>query len=302
MSDDYSSLRNIYKEGQPPVISVAVGQDRELIRTIKEAYREGLAEAILVGDKVLIEELLEEEGFSSSIPILHESNQEVACMKAVELVEKEEAHMLMKGLVNSGIFLNAILKGEGQKESKGFLSHLAGFQIPGYNRILYFSDGGMNINPGLYEKEKIITNGIKALHRLGISIPKVAVLVANEKLDPKVKASSDAVALFNMWEWGKFPGCILEGPITMDVAMSKEAAVHKGINSRIAGEADLFIVPDIQAGNMVGKALIYGGGAKMAGVILGAGYPVIMTSRAENTEGKLNSIALARALNITPKE
>jgi len=216
--------------------------------------------------------------------------------KRVQLVKSGEADLLMKGLVNSSVFLRAVLKEEKEGSGQVFLNHLASFQVPGFNRLLFFSDGGMNIAPGVKEKQRIVLNAVEALHRLGIAIPKVAVLTANEKIDEKMPATVDAANLAAMWAKGEIPGCILEGPMTMDVALSRDAAVHKGIDSRIAGEADLFIVPDIEAGNMVGKTLIYCAGAKMAGVILGADYTIIMTSRAENAEGKLNSIALAAAI------
>jgi phosphate butyryltransferase len=293
---DYAGIRKALKSAKPPIVSVAVAQDREVIRTIMAAYEEGLARAVLVGESERIEEILGEEGISSPIPIVHESDEEAACRKAVQLIKSGEADLLMKGLVNSSIFLRAVLKEEKAGGRQAFLSHLAAFQIPGYDRLLFFSDGGMNIAPDVKEKQQIILNAVAALHRLGIALPKVAVLTANEKVDEKMPATVDAANLAAIWAKGEIPGCIIEGPITMDVALSKDAAVHKGIDSKIAGETDLFIVPDIEAGNMVGKTLIYCAGAKMAGVILGADYPIVMASRAENAEGKLNSIALAATI------
>lgn len=297
MLHDYTQIRESLKSGKPPVISVAVAQDREVLHTIKLARDEGLAGAILVGDRGQIERIMGEEGISSPAPIIHETDDEAACRIAVELVKSGDADLLMKGLVNSSIFLRAVLRGEKDSGSKGFLSHLAVFQIPGHSRLIFTSDGGMNVAPGLEEKKQILINGVKALHSLGIELPKVAILAANEKVDPKIPATADAAALVKMWEEGEIPRCLLEGPVAMDVALSKDAAIHKGIDSRIAGEVDLFIVPNIEAGNMVGKTMIYFAGAKMAGLILGAQYPIVMTSRAENAEGKLNSIALAAAIS-----
>ncbi|NLT47965.1 MAG: phosphate butyryltransferase [Clostridiales bacterium] len=297
MLHDYTQIRESLKSGKPPVISVAVAQDREVLHTIKLARDEGLAGAILVGDRGQIERIMGEEGISSPAPIIHETDDEAACRIAVELVKSGDADLLMKGLVNSSIFLRAVLRGEKDSGSKGFLSHLAVFQILGHSRLIFTSDGGMNVAPGLEEKKQILINGVKALHSLGIELPKVAILAANEKVDPKIPATADAAALVKMWEEGEIPRCLLEGPVAMDVALSKDAAIHKGIDSRIAGEVDLFIVPNIEAGNMVGKTMIYFAGAKMAGLILGAQYPIVMTSRAENAEGKLNSIALAAAIS-----
>lgn len=297
MLHDYTQIRESLKSGKPPVISVAVAQDREVLHTIKLARDEGLAGAILVGDRGQIERIMGEEGISSPAPIIHETDDEAACRIAVELVKSGDADLLMKGLVNSSIFLRAVLRGEKDSGSKGILSHLAVFQILGHSRLIFTSDGGMNVAPGLEEKKQILINGVKALHSLGIELPKVAILAANEKVDPKIPATADAAALVKMWEEGEIPRCLLEGPVAMDVALSKDAAIHKGIDSRIAGEVDLFIVPNIEAGNMVGKTMIYFAGAKMAGLILGAQYPIVMTSRAENAEGKLNSIALAAAIS-----
>mgnify|MGYP003821782785 CR=1 FL=1 len=296
LNGDFKLIRDSLNNEKPIVISVAAAGDREVIRTVKAAGDAGLAEAILVGDREDIKKLLNEEDVSFTVSIEHETDEEAACRKAVGLVKTGEAGLLMKGLVYSSIFLRAVLQGEKETGSEVFLSHLAAFQIAGFNRLLFCSDGGMNIAPGLAEKVRIIANGVEGLHRLGIAVPKVAVLAANEKVDSKVPASVDAAAIAEMWKEGQFSDCLLEGPVAMDVALSKEAAFHKNINSRIAGETDFFIVPDIQAGNMMGKALIYCAGAKMAGLILGAEYPVVMTSRAENAEGKLNSVALAAAI------
>ncbi|GAB1476766.1 bifunctional enoyl-CoA hydratase/phosphate acetyltransferase [Bacillota bacterium] len=296
MTEDFAQLGRRVIFSSLPVISVAVAHDKEVIRTIKAAVSEGLAEAILIGDKGKIEELIGEEKISSPVSIEHEADEEAACRKAIGLIKEGKADMLMKGIVNSSIFLKAVLEDEKKNGKGGFLSHMAAFQVPGFKRLLYFSDGGMNIAPDLEAKKNIIINGINGLHRLGIPCPRVAVITANENVDSKIPASVHAAELSKMWKDGAFPDCILEGPVTMDVALSKEAAVHKGINSKVSGETDLFIGPDIQAGNIVGKVLIYCARAKMAGVILGASYPIVMTSRAENAEGKFNSIALAAAL------
>lgn len=301
MPEDFTKLRKYAYGASLPVISVAVAQDREVIRTVKAAIAEGLAEAILVGDREQIEKLIEEEDIAFPISIEHEDEPEAACNKAVQLIRAGKADMLMKGIINSSVFLKAVLEDEKKNGNGGFLSHMAAFQIPGFNKLLFFSDGGMNIAPDLDGKKGIVINGVRGLHQLGKSCPKVAVITANENVDPKIPASVDAAQLAKMWDDEIFPECILEGPVTMDVALSREAALQKGIKSKVAGETDLFIGPDIQTGNIVGKTLIYCAGAKMAGVILGASYPIVMTSRAEDAEGKLNSIVLAAALTVRGK-
>ena len=178
--------------------------------------------------------------------------------------------------------------------SGGILNHVAAFEIPGGRKLVFHTDGGMNIAPNLEEKRQILWNTITALHRLGIEQPKVAVLAANEQVNPKMPATVDAKALVEMAD--EFPSCIIEGPVAMDVAVSADAAAHKGIASRIAGDADIFLVPTIEAGNLLGKSLVYYAGAKIAGVVLGATHPIVMVSRADDAQAKLHSIALASLL------
>ena len=216
MFHDYTQIRESLKCKKPPIISVAVAQDREVIETIKAVCEEGWAEAVFVGDKERIERILGEEEISSPAPIIHEADEEAACQRAVQLVKCGEAGLLMKGLVNSSVFLRAVLQGEKATDGGGFLSHLAAFQVPSFHRLLFFSDGGMNIAPDLEGKKRIILNAVEALHRLRVAFPRVAVLTANEKVDQKMLATVDAAALSDMWNKGEIPGCLLEGPITMD--------------------------------------------------------------------------------------
>ncbi|MDK2822434.1 MAG: phosphate butyryltransferase [Clostridia bacterium] len=274
-------------------ISVAVAQDKDVLEAIKLAMDAGLANAILVGDKREITEMLEEIGFSSDIPVIDEPDINKAALKAVSLVKRGEAQILMKGLINSSDFLKAVLDpGDGLRTGR-LISHLAAFEVPGQDRLIFHTDGGMNIAPDLQQKKDILTNAILALNAMGIEKPNVAVLTANEKVNPKMPATVDAQALVEMWEAGEFPPSVVEGPIALDVAVSSEAAKHKGIISKITGQVDLFLMPNIETGNACGKTLIYYAGAKMAGLVLGAANPIVMTSRAETAIGKLNSIALA---------
>jgi phosphate butyryltransferase len=274
-------------------ISVAVAQDKDVLEAIKLAMDAGLANAILVGDKREITEMLEEIGFSSDIPVIDEPDINKAALKAVSLVKRGEAQILMKGLINSSDFLKAVLDpGDGLRTGR-LISHLAAFEVPGQDRLIFHTDGGMNIAPDLQQKKDILTNAILALNAMGIEKPNVAVLTANEKVNPKMPATVDAQALVEMWEAGEFPPSIVEGPIALDVAVSSEAAKHKGIISKITSQVDLFLMPNIETGNACGKTLIYYAGAKMAGLVLGAANPIVMTSRAETAIGKLNSIALA---------
>jgi len=199
----------------------------------------------------------------------------------------------MKGLVNSGDFLKAVVNNEVGLRTGRVLSHMTAYEIPGAKKLVFFSDGGINIAPKLNEKRDILANAISALNALGIHQPNVAILAANEVVNSKMPATVDAKELAAEYVGQNPLVAIVEGPIAMDVALNSDAAKHKGITSKIAGNVDLFMMPNIEAGNITSKALIHYANFKIAGVILGATHPVVMVSRADSAEAKLYSIALA---------
>ena len=289
----FDALREKAAQMPRKIIAVAAAHDEEVILTVAEAYKKGIANFILVGDKTRIRELVQKHEVNFDFAVIDERDEKEAALKAAELVRTGKADVLMKGLLNSNVFLKAVLdENRGLKTGK-LLSHLAAFEIPACAKLAFHTDGGMNTLPNLESKKQIIANALAALNKLGIAEPKVAVLAANELVSEKMPSTVDAATLVAAVQKGELPSCSIEGPIAMDVALSKEAAGHKGIASKISGEVDLFVMPNIEAGNMVGKTLLYAAGAKMAGVILGGAKPVVMTSRSENAEGKLNSILLA---------
>ena len=277
----------------PLPLVLAAAQDEEALRALKAACEAGLAQPMLVGDEALIRPLLARVGLPSSIPIVDEPDPAQAAVAAAKAVNGTKSGILMKGLVNSSDFLRAVLHPECGLRTGRLLCHLAAFEVPGDRKLVFHTDGGMNIAPNLAEKKDILASALLALTDLGISCPKVAVLTANEVVSPKMPATVDAQALAEMNRRGEIGPAIVEGPIAMDVALSREAAAHKGIRSEVAGDVDLFMVPGIEAGNLLGKALIYCAHAKSAGVILGATHPVVMVSRADSAAAKLHSIALA---------
>lgn len=293
MYSNYSQILEKIKSRGPVVISVAVAQDKEVLAAIKLAQDAGIAQAILVGDAPLITLLLEEIGLAVDTQIIHEPDPLKAALQAVSLVRDGKAQVLMKGLINSSDFLRAVLNKEVGLRTGRQLSHLAAFQVPGQKKLIFVTDGGMNIAPTLLEKKNILTNAMLALHAMGITNPHVAVVAANEVVNSKMPVTVDGENLAQMSQNGELPAGIVEGPIALDVAISPEAAGHKGIESKISGTVDLILVPTIETGNILGKALIYYANGKMAGIVLGATHPIVMTSRAETPEGKLNSIALA---------
>ena len=274
-------------------ISVAVAQDHAVLEGVKAAYDYGIIDAILVGDADEIRRLSRDVGLPEDIQIVNEPDHDAAALAATSLVRNKKAQVLMKGLVNTSDFLRAVLNKEQGLRSGRLLNHLMGFEIPGEKKLVFHTDGGMNVCPNLEQKKEILINSVEALQRMGIDTPKVAVLTANEQVNPKIPATVDAAALV---EWSKTPGaprCIVEGPIAMDVALSPEAAKHKNIDSKISGNADLFLVPSIEAGNFIGKTLVYYAKAQVGGLVLGATSPIVLVSRSDTAESKFNAIALS---------
>jgi len=213
--------------------------------------------------------------------------------KSVRMVSSGEADLLMKGLVKTSSLLKAVLDKEWGLRTGSLLSHLFLFEIPNLERrVIGISDGGMNTYPDLSAKAKIIENAVACYHKIGIPQPKIAALAAVEAVNPEMQATLDAAALAKMNERGQIRGCIVDGPLALDNAISEESARIKGINSPAAGNADMLLVPDIESGNFIGKVLLYMTGGKGAGVILGARKPIVLTSRFDSMQTKLLSIAL----------
>lgn len=203
------------------------------------------------------------------------------------------AQVLVKGRVNSSDFLKPVLNKELGLRTERKLSVLSCYDVSSEKKLLFLSDGGMIIAPTLEDKIDIILNAVPVLHRMGINNPKVAILAANEQVNPRMPATMDAYKICQMAQEGKLPKGIYEGPIAFDVAMRPEAAAAKGIKSTVSGDVDLFIVPNIETGNCLGKAIGYFAKGDMAGLVLGATNPIVMSSRGGTIKGKLASIAWA---------
>ena len=281
-------------KGRGPIrVAVAAAQDPEVMEAIQAGIQANLIEAILVGDASLIGPMAKALGITAQVRIVHEMDMAEASLLAAGCVRNGEAQVLMKGLVNSSTFLKAALDAERGLRSGRLLSHLVAMEIPGAPKLSFFTDGGMNIAPNLEEKKQILANAVEAMIQMGVEVPRVAVLCANEQVSPKMQATVDAQALVEAWEAGAFPDCIVEGPIAMDVALSPLAAQHKGLHSQISGDVDLFLMPNIEAGNMVTKVLLHYTASKFGGVIVGATHPIVMVSRSNTAADKLNAIAMA---------
>lgn len=294
MAKSFNDLLELAKKKGPKKISVAVAEDEDVLQAIKMAVELGIVEAILVGDKDKIEDIAKRIDFNlKNVRIIDEKDNVNATRIATELVSSKNADILMKGLVDTSTILKQVLDSEIGLRTDKIISHVAVFDIPTYHKIFIVTDAAMNIAPDLQQKKEIIENAVSLARSLDIEMPKVAVLAAKEKVSKKMIATVEASELAQMNKRGEIKDCIVDGPFALDNAVSKESAKIKGIESEVAGDADILIAPDIEAGNVLYKSLTFLGNAKSAGLIVGTSAPIVLTSRADNEEAKLNSIALA---------
>lgn len=275
-------------------VAVAVAQDEPVLEAIRDAKKNGIADAILVGDKGEIIKIAENIGMNiDEYEILDEKDVNKAAIETVKLVSSGKADMMMKGLVDTATFLRAVLNKEVGLRTGKQMSHIAVFEVPGYDRLLFVTDAAFNMYPELKEKVDIVKNAVQVAHALENDMPKVAPICAVEVVNSSMLATLDAANLSKMNERGQIKGCIIDGPLALDNALSKEAAAHKKISGPVAGEADILLMANIEAGNAVYKCLTYTTESKNGGLLMGAAAPVIVTSRADSPETKMNSIALA---------
>ncbi|HQE65692.1 MAG TPA: phosphate butyryltransferase [Bacillota bacterium] len=294
MIKTFKEIIETAKAKGPKTIAVAVAQDPEVLSAVNAAKKLGIAEAILIGDREEIIKASEECGIDiGTYEIIDIKDKNEASRKAVEMVSGGKAHIVMKGIVDTAIVLKAVLDENIGLRTGNVLSHVAVFEVPGYDRLFYVTDPAMILAPNLTQKKQIIENVVQVANALGNYNPKVAVLAAVEKVNPKMQATLDAAELVKMNESGELKGCVVGGPFALDNAISVEAARHKGVTHPVAGLADVLLVPFIEVGNVLYKSMVYYAGSKVAGVLVGAKAPVVMTSRADSDEAKLNSIAIA---------
>jgi phosphate butyryltransferase len=293
MIKNFEELIEIAKQQPKMTLSVAVAQDDEVLIAIDAARKLGIVDAILVGDKEKIEEIAEIAGINiSEYEIIDCKNLNEAARTAVSLVSQGKADFLMKGLIGTADILKAVLDKEIGLRGGGLLSHVMAYSLPTYHKMVFLTDGGMVTYPDLGQKVQLVNNAVKVVKALGVTPINVVPLCAVEVVNPDMQATLDAAALTKMNQRGQIKGCVIDGPLALDGAISKEAAKHKGINSPVAGEADILLVPNIESGNLLGKSMTYFANGKSAGIIMGAKCPIVLVSRADTHEAKLNSIAL----------
>lgn len=297
MIESIDSLLSCAKKQGKRKIAVACAHDNHVLRSIYDLHKANVVDAILIGSENKIRQIAQDHKIDlSEYQILNVEDKNEACRLAVTLAKKGEAHAVMKGLVDTSIILKAVLDKDIGLRCAKHLSHVALFEIPGFERLLLVTDSAMNIAPDLEAKKDIIANSVLVANAIGIKKPVVACLCAVEKVNPKMPATVDAAELVRANNAGELEHCTVIGPVALDNAISVEAAKHKGITDPNAGYADILLVPNIETGNVLYKSLVYLARSKVASLIVGAKVPVIITSRADNVQSKVHSILFALAL------
>ena len=289
----FAELLEAAKLKGPKTIAVAAGHQAEVMLAGLDAETAGLAEVVLVGDGTMIRQIAAEQDFDiSRMEVIHHPQPQEAAWQVMKLVSDGRADIAMKGKVETSDFLRAALSKDLGLRTGRLFTHVAVFQIPEFDRLIFISDAGVVVAPDLEQKVQIVQNAIHVAHSLGISQPRVAVLAATEVVNPKIPTTLDAANLSKMADRGQIKGGLVDGPLALDNAISPESAQIKGIKSEVAGYADILIAPDIEAGNVLAKAITYFAQGEMAGVVVGARCPLILPSRSDTREAKLVSLAL----------
>jgi phosphate butyryltransferase len=293
-------IEKVQENGMKRRVAVAAADDEHTLEAVFKAKKDGIVEPILIGNQSEIQKVLSIlQADLEAKSIIHVADAPSAARKAVELIHENQADFIMKGKIQTSDLLKAVVNKENGLGTGKIMSHLVLHEIPGYHKLLAVTDGGMMMYPNMQEKKQILENAVSVYKALGYDCPKVAVLTAVESINPKMPETVDAYHLKQMNQEGQIIGCLVEGPISYDLAMSKESAKIKGFVSLVTGDADILVVPNINVGNILGKALVYSAGAKMAGFIVGAKVPIVLTSRGSSSEEKYLSLVLS-ALAVSP--
>ncbi|MCD8046204.1 MAG: bifunctional enoyl-CoA hydratase/phosphate acetyltransferase [Clostridiales bacterium] len=281
---------------EPKRVVVAAAGDAHTLEAIKEAVDEGIVVPVLVGDKAKIQEIAGEIGLTVAEEDIYDVPDVVeAAQKAVALIREGKGDFIMKGKLETAQILKPVVNKETGLGTGRVMSHFVLDEIPNYHKLIVTTDGGMMTYPTLEQKKDIIVNTVETLKALGYENPKIACVAAVEKVNPKMPETVEADALKQMNLNGEIKDCIVEGPISLDIALSKEIADVKGFDSPVAGDADVILVPNIQVGNILGKSITVIAGGNMAGFIVGAQVPIVMTSRGSSAKEKYLSLVLAAA-------
>lgn len=285
---NFAELKASLGQQKRRTAAVVCAHDETTLKAVEQCRDQ--VDAVLIGDGKKIRAL-------TDLPceIIPEEDMLTAAYKGVELIREGRADFLVKGKLDTSLILKAVVNKEHGLRTGRLMSHLAFLELPGYDRLVVLTDSGMVIRPTLDQKKEILLNAVETLRRMGYEEPMVGLLAAVEKVNPQMPETLDAAELTRLNREGELPGCYVEGPLSYDILMSPESAEKKGYASRIVGNADILMVGDMATGNILGKALTVTAKGRMAGIIVGAGAPVALTSRGSKLEEKVNSILLAAA-------
>ena len=294
---NFEEMVSVARQHGPVRVGVVAAHDPEVLKAVGRAHQEGSVQATLVGDWPAIEAYAAQTGVDlNGMTVAHEPDPGQAARKVVDLVRNGRADVVVKGQIKTSNLLSAVLNRHVGIRGRGLLTHVGIFELPGMDRLIYLSDSGVVVYPDVYQKLEIINSVVAVAHLFGVAEPKVAILAASETVHPKIPASIDALALSKMAEQGWVEGAIVDGPLGLELAISPEAAQLEESDSPIAGLADVLIVPNVEAGNIVAKGLLYFARARMAGLVVGARVPIIISSRADSAETRYLSLAMAVVL------
>jgi len=289
-----SHFEKLAKQTPIKKLIVACAEDENVLKAVIECYQNNFVEPILFGNTIKIKFLLKKLNIENyNIEIIDFPNPEQAASKAVEYVKNNSNSILMKGLVKSNVLLKKIIKKDTGLLTGKLLSHIGLVESPYYHKILGITDGAININPKIHHKIEIIKNAILFFNKLGYQQPKIAVLGAIEKKNEKIESTVHAAEIKNYFIKNNIKNCLIDGPLALDNAISHAAAESKKIKSEVAGDADILVTPNIDAGNILYKSLNFLGGSTTAGVIIGGSSPIVFTSRADSHKTKYMSVILA---------
>lgn len=275
---------------RPKRIAIAQADGQELFLALYDAQKQGLCTPLFIGQQNKIEHLAEKSSITG-FEVIHAETPEDAAEKAVRAISEKRAELIMKGTVATSTLMKAVLADKGGLRRENFLSHITLFETAD-GSFLGVTDGGLNISPDLKAKISILNNAVTLFHTLGVEKPRVAVLSAVEVINPKIPSTMEAAALAQMAARGQIQGAIVDGPLALDLAVSSRACALKGVKTPIEGKADILLVPDLVSGNILGKSLIHMAGFAGGGIIMGASCPIILLSRADSAQERLNSIIL----------
>jgi len=298
MIRDFGELEALALERPPRKVALAMAEEADVLIAVVRAMEKGIVHPILVGDPDEIRRIAREEGLDlKDAPIVDARGEKDCAARAVELVREGEANCLMKGKTATSTIMKAVLNKETGIRGDSILSHVAVLNPPTYHKLLVATDSAMNIAPDLEGKISILNNALEVSRKLGVECPKVAVIGAVEKVNPAMPATLDAALLSKMADRHQIPGCLIDGPFALDNALSRKSCEIKGIETDVGGDADILLMPDIEAANVFYKSISVLTDYPIAGILAGARKPIILTSRADSEKVKYLSILAGVSLS-----